>query len=395
MISPIRRFTKWYGHLPVSLQGLGFVALSALLYSLIPISVDLAVNNIAPTVVGIGQIAGYALIHELHRRRLNRKINRMTAGAINASFSDIWHQMRKNETWRQGAVISLGLVTASAFSYIAFGYATVHLDAAIASSMWEFWPMMWLITIAIVDRKRYGPSKPIRRAGSTYALMVAAVFALALVAVSAGTVPDSEITNLRNLGLGLLLAVVGPVLAGLGAAGFLFADRIMYEPRHTGSSDQEAQLRHHWNPESIELGDAEHETYIRNLKSLMVRTSHIFGRTVLFVLVLPFALGEAGIASLVFWKSMFLGVLVGAVLNGPAALGLQEAHVKTERREIIAVQYMSPLLAIVWLAAFSEITISRMDMFLFGTVAVVAINVLINLGPEIIRSEGMPDLRRR
>lgn len=50
-------------------------------------------------------------------------------------------------------------------------------------------------------------------------------------------------------------------------------------------------------------------------------------------------------------------------------------------------QYLSPLLALVWLALFSGITILRIDLLLLGTVTVVAINILINLDPETARQD--------
>ena len=363
--------------------GLGLIALAALLYSLIPVSLDQAVNNIAPVTVGLGMVAGYALANSIDRQRLSGKIEHWSKGSISVSYRAIWEHLRDANTHSGGAWLGLAIVGISATDYVVFAFATVHVDAAVAASMFEAWPMLWLFIVARTDASSHGPRKRTRRPWNTYALMLAAVPAVALIAGSAGPMPNSSTPNSQYPVLGIILAALAPVVGAGGAAAILFTDRMLFERRHIDMKPEDAALYRRWQPDGHQWSDSQ----VDDLKSVMSRTSLIANRIPLMAGMLPFAIYEAGIGTRLFWTSLLGGLLVGALLHGPASISLHEAHFRTDRREIIAMQYLSPLLALVWLALFSGITILRIDLLLLGTVTVVAINILINLDPETARQD--------
>ena len=74
--------------------------------------------------------------------------------------------------------------------------------------------------------------------------------------------------------------------------------------------------------------------------------------------------------------------MCGLLLNGPGGLLLIRGHIVTSRREIISLQYLSPVLALAWLALATDINVARIDFLIFGTVSIVALNMLINADPE-------------
>ena len=50
---------------------------------------------------------------------------------------------------------------------------------------------------------------------------------------------------------------------------------------------------------------------------------------------------------------------------------------------INAITYLSPLLALVWLFAFSQVEVSRVDYLIIGAAAIITANLLINFEAEI------------
>ena len=371
-----------------ALLGIGIVSISALLYSLIPVSLDLSVNDTAPITVGLGVLLGYVLTNGFDRRRLSRNIRRWSKGSINVSFRCLLQHLRDPHVYSVGAWLGLILVGISAFDYITFAFATVFVHSAVASSMFEAWPMLWLFAVALNDVYSHGPRKRFRRPWHTYALMLVAVPAIALVAAAADSMPDQSVTNSGFPILGVFLAALSPVLSSCGAAAMLYTDRMLFQTRSASMDQSEFKLYRRWQPEQQDLSDSQ----LRDLKSVMSRTSLVAGRAILIVVMLPLAIRETNIASGLFWISLGAGVSIGALLHGPASIGLHEAHFITERREIIAMQYLSPLMALIWIALATGIVIERIDFLIFGTLTVVAINMLTNLDPEIGRKDERPQM---
>ena len=363
--------------------GLGLVALAALLYSLMPFSLDRAVGDVAPFTVGLGVLIGYVFTNTIDRRRLSRRIARWSKSSIDVTYQSVWNHLRYAGTEARGAWIGLCLVLMSTADYVVFALATVHVDAAIASSMFEAWPLIWLFVLARTDASSHGPRRHKRHPWHTYGLMLLALPAIALVAASAEDLLGSSGTDLQLPVLGIGLALLAPIVSAGGAGAILFTDRVLFEPRVPEMEPKDANLYETWLLSKRKLDASE----LHDLKSIMSRTSLIVTRIPALVVVLPFAMNEASIWSGLFWVSILGGGMVGALLHGPASISLHEAHFISDRREIISLQYLSPLFALIWLALFSEISIARIDLLLLGTVAIVAINMLINLDPEIIRED--------
>ena len=255
--------------------------------------------------------------------------------------------------------------------------------------MFEAWPLIWLIVLARTDASSHGPRTQTRHPWNTYGLMLVAVPAIALVAASSGNLPSSSGAGLHLPVLGIGLALLAPIVSAGGAGAILFTDRVLFEPRVAGMRSDDAGLYDAWLPGKRRLDASE----LHDLKSIMSRTSLIATRIPALVVVLAFAVYETSIWSGLFWTSLLSGGMVGALLHGPASISLHEAHFVSDRREIISMQYLSPLLALVWLALLSGISIVRVDLLLLGTVAIVAINMLINLDPEISREDATSNAR--
>ena len=372
------------------MRAFGLMFMSALLYSLIPVSLDASVGDTAPLTVGLGVLVGYAFTNELDRRRLVRKITGWSEGSVNATLRSLGQHLRDAAVSSGSAWAALALVAVSALDYVVFASATVFVHAAVAASLFEAWPLLWLLGVALHDTHSHGPRRRHRRRWHTFTLMAAAVPALALVAhvhTDGGSGPSfgsggplsgtagRQPRPPEGALAGVLLAVLAPVVSACGFAALLFADRTLFQPgsASTGSSD----LCGRWRSNRGALTD----THLRDLENAMSRSALVASRVVLAAGVLPFAVSETSLASGSFWAYLAAGTAVGALLHGPASIGLFEAHFLTERREIIAMQHFAPLMALAWIAAASGIVIQRVDFLIFGTVVITAINALVSLNP--------------
>ncbi len=356
--------------------GFAMVTAAALLFSLVPVTIDRAVSDAEPTAASLGFLFGYVISLSADRARLRSQVRQLSDGTVDVSAIAVWRHLRLHPGKARVAAISVGLAGVSALGNVAFASATAHVDASVAAAMYEAWPIVWLMTVSRIDRASYSKPNRCSRTSGTYLLMALAVPALALVAASAGTADTAEAHGGFPL-LGVSLAVVAPVLAALGAGALLFSDRVLY--KNASSTDGVAVLEEQWKPRGVPFEETE---LAGALNSVMNRTALIAGRCITASALIPAALLISDFRSSHFWTALGSGLIIGALLNGPANIMLHEAHLRTTRREIISLQYLAPLLALLWLAWWTGIEIARWDWLLVGALTVVAVNLLINLDPE-------------
>ena len=343
---------------------MALIAGSALAYSLIPVTLGWAVGGDAPLTAGLGTLLGFAAATGLDRRRLAAKIRRSSENGPDLSFRGLWRHMRRRDCdgASRGAATGLALATAAAFGYPLFAAATVHVDTAVVTAIFEAWPLLWLATVNLLDRasSRSGRAGSRTQPARTYLLMLLAVPALVLVSASGGTSGSADGPSGGWPVLGIALAAGAAIAVAMGAGALLFVDRMLNRPDHDRAGNGPA-------------GD--------DLRSVMSRSALLTGSVVVACVLAPFAFAEASPMSASFWASTGGGAFAGAMLRAPASALLHEAHMRTVRREIIAVQYLAPLMALLWLALLAETQIERWDLLLTGTAAVVAVNVSVHLIP--------------
>ena len=159
-----------------------------------------------------------------------------------------------------------------------------------------------------------------------------------------------------------------PGIGGLATFNLLFVDRVIYGRSIDKSDDWKTVLGTGFKKREIEESVS--------LAGIVV------SRIIVVPIVIALAWIEAGsILGLVSVPFMG-GLVVGLSLIGPAGLFLRRAHLISDNREIIALQYLIPVLALVWLGAFADIQVNRIELLIYGTVTIVATNMLINIDPE-------------
>ena len=347
-------------------QALKYVAWAALLFSSVPLAIDKLGSSRVPFVVGAGITVGYAIFTEVARR--------ISSSQHQVTYNDILRRCRSDAVSGTNIILLLGIAALNAFDFLFLAWSTSFIDTAASSSLYELWPLTWFLTMQYVDRRRHHSKISSRVSLMTVSLMLLGTGALALIVYSVRT-PNAVDSAPAIPMFGILLALMAPVLGGLAALNFLLADRILYG-RGSSTDDGWTLL----SDRSISSERAE-ETIAHAAQAI----SHALAAPVALLL----AVTKGGFPSL-SWTSAFIGgVLCGALLSGPGGALIRRSHIISSHREIITLQYIAPILALGWLALFTEISVGRLDFLIFGTVTIVAINMLINVDPEMPDGEQM------
>lgn len=337
-----------------------YIAASAVLLSLIPLAINKSGSEGRPLTVGAGFLVGFVISSSIIRR-LHK-----TSAYKDLSFQNIAKRCCSDSVGIRYVVVPLVLTSIAAMSYVAFSWSTSYLDTAVSAALYEIWPMLWFMMMQYIDKVRRGPHDRVLASWPTYGLLFMGFPAIALIVFSSGTAQSPD-TSISLSFMGILLAFVAPIIGALVAANLMFVDRVMYGR----STDRQDDL----------YGGALEDLKIPEIEESISIVAMIFTHGCVAVLSLALAIGEVGILS-AFSSSAFFGGIVAGCVGSVAGLLLRRAHLVSNERKMISIQYLSPLLALMWLYWFVGIDIGEIDLLVFGTVAIVSINMLLNSDPE-------------
>ena len=150
----------------------------------------------------------------------------------------------------------------------------------------------------------------------------------------------------------MLIAAAAPFVSALGTATQIPAERVRRSARHAGdpAAVQSANIAAFW------LGRAMAAPVVLSL-GFLESSDGLLGRSE-------------------FW----LAIVAGAIVHAPATVATRVAVSVTTVRRIVAVQYCSPVLALLWLAAFWGINVDNACLLAAGTVAIAAANTALATG---------------
>lgn len=337
-----------------------YVSGAALLFSLMPLVIDQSGSEDRPLAVGAGVIVGFVICSSIVRRL------HPTSNCSDLSMVSILRRCCSESVGIRFIVVPLALTSIAGMSYVAFSWSTSYLDTAISATLYEIWPMLWFIMMQYIDKVRRGPHKRIVASWPTYLLLLMGFPAIALIVYSSGTAPAPGIDVSLSF-TGLLLAFTAPVTGALVASNLLFIDRVMYGQSRDGQGD--------WKSEEFE----DFET--TEIEESISIAGMIITHSAILPLTLPLAIAEARDPYVVVSQAFFGGIAAGC-LAALAGLLLRRAHLVSNRREMISTQYLSPLLALLWLYWLVGIDVAEIDLLIFGTLTIVSINMLLNADPE-------------
>ena len=256
------------------------------------------------------------------------------------------------------------LVVASNFEIVLYVASTRFIDVSVAAVLFELGPILEIILMDRVLRT----SEVYRAVRPLTLLMVVFCFvgvAFLVAGQHGGFVlwNSSSGDSLVDLGVGVGLAILGVVALSFVAFGFRWGFGLRDELRGLGLPG---------------LGEDERSNFSLSLFCIVV--AFLVGNLVSIPVnaAIGFSVGE-GLAL----ASFGIVVLGGVLFNAVGSILARVALLQTDDLGVNAIGYVTPVLALVWLFAFSRIGVARVDYLYIGAAAIVAANLLISYEAEI------------
>ncbi len=331
-----------------------------------------------------------ARLDEDQRRRLLKPgshcvyFRRVRAGA-GGSEAVVVRELRRN-----GAldVLKLPIVWAlvSSLHYGFLTWATTILETAVATTIFELWPVFLVYTLARhndSDRRFRGAPSPSghgRRAMSKERMALIALAGIGLAGML-GSQAGGQIRSAADLVsleavAGMVVALVASLLAALSVLSTLAYGKTLYyalvDVPAGGASDRRSPR----NAAPIELrGDPD-----RRLLVWLTMLGYVMAR----IVALPVNLLIGTITPSV-GGSLTPTAVLGALLIGTAAsvagMMLRIGNIRTEDAAVNSLLCFGPAVSLMALMALG-ITLPRFDLFVVGAILILAVNVRIQLRPD-------------
>ena len=265
------------------------------------------------------------------------------------------------------------------FDYALFAWSAQHVETAIASTVFELWPLLLVSFMTLHEnrnelyRKKFDSVAHQKKivSGKNIVLMVVAVVGLIFILESQYDNGASLILAQRSFGdiAGGLLAVAGAALAALTVCGSLVYGKLLYSRLMEDTRDGVPQ-------EPIEKLDISHQRLVLWLTMM----GHLVAKTC--SLPLLFVAGSLNLSrsSDVDPRGILGAVLLGCVIGGGSIL-LRKGNVDSSNPTTNSLMLLSPLAALFFLS-IAGIELPRMELFVVGAALIIAINVLIQAKPD-------------
>lgn len=249
--------------------------------------------------------------------------------------------------WDLVGMMALMAVGRLAFAF--FGWATQYVETATVSIMHYMWPVIFVLGLSRWDKSRR------RRYRKVTALSwIGLILAFAgMAAVVIGTLGLDGVEGGFGRVWGMVMAVMSAVLMACTIAfGYPLGAALAKEI--TG------KVGARFDPHRLEFSCL---LSVYCVSAVVAVTPN--------VLVGLWTGGHITLASLGGAVAVGLSFVPGAVLSRKAVL-------ITPDLAVTALVYASPVLGLVWLGLFTEITVARLDLLVLGAVVVAAANIMLN-----------------
>ena len=281
---------------------------------------------------------------------------------------------------RRRFILSMGVFgTITNFDYAVFASAISHVDAAVAAVLIETWPVWFILGMTLCDRAGVAAGFP--KAGQLLSFrnrhdrryqpfdhtktlaVAAAVVGGAVVVWSASKQGGGESTGAWGVLLGCVIAVGAAVTTSLSWAHITLGTAVA----------SEAQL-----------------PCDRPVSEKNVNEAFVMAVTVLTTAMgLPIGIG-AGVAT--GWdmtgRGWAVSLIAGLVLLPAATICFRQANLGSPDLAVNALNTTAPMMALTWLAIFTDVHIAQPVLFAFGTALILAGGTAVQWqSPHRIRSQ--------
>ena len=251
------------------------------------------------------------------------------------------------------------LGTVSGLDYALFAWSSRHVDVAVTTVLFETWPLFLVFLMALLYRGvgRYRTPTP-----ALVLLLLVGFGGCGLVVSSQHGGLDGFFgsAGVNHLALGAGLALLAALVTSLSAYLFRWASALsgVLAPYRVVSG----------GGVSLELFGMAVGMVVSDVFSISMNA------------VIGFAAGE----SLSFVPVM-VGFLGGILIYSLGSLAWRAANLLTSNLGVNALGYAAPLLALGLLWVFSRADVARLDYLVVGAIVLIAVNLLLQLGPELRR----------
>ena len=245
--------------------------------------------------------------------------------------------------------------TIQSFENALFAWATRFIDISVANILFELWPILFILLTAWLFQQ---DSKYRKNIFAIFPLLMVAMVGLFFVIFSqTGGIAFTNV-SISDLIRGISLAILAALTASLGAF-HLEWGRTLAES--ISSIDAQSE-----NKASLILLGTVLSYAISNLFAIVPN------------LVIGFSLGES-----IHFSILAIGFVGGMILHSSGGILFRVSNLITNNLGVNSLNYGIPILSLLWLWVFSEISVLRADYLVIGSVAVITANLLINFDAEI------------
>ena len=332
----------------------GYMLAFVFFFSWVPLVIDFGLAGSHPLLFNAGLAAGKVI----------GVLIWLVFAAPRLIFDKAVLQLIRTRTFSKAMLLG----SASHLTYALFAWSTAYVDTAVSAILYEAWPILYIV---LLTRLISTPAQPRYRnlSAMDYCLCVLAFCGLAFVILGTGQpAPQGEawVSGRSFPLLGIVLAIGAAAVSSLNAYNFRWGMDLHKElPGRAGpgKADTRQAGRSPAGPEE--------------LACVMIA----FALSSLLVLPGSLALGFAVGGSLSL-RSLAVSVAAGAVLLSFGSICFRRANLETKNPAVNALAYATPVLALAWLAAFTEVQVANMAYVVIGASAIIAMNLLLNVDPE-------------
>lgn len=257
-------------------------------------------------------------------------------------------------------------------------WAAIHVETAIATTVFELWPLIMVYGLARHERSDYHYRNPTfvghrkdRLSREQFVLLFFAAAALVFMLSSQsenGLESFLDIISFSGL-LGVGLALIAAVLASLGVTATLVYGRLLYYSIVDERQEQKDATR----IEDRGIEDRRLLLWLTMLGFVIAKTVSLPINIVVgaFIWDVHFGFDRLGL----------LGSIAIGVAFAANAILLRAGNIRASGPEVNTWNLVSPVLALLLLISVG-IALPRFDLFVVGAALVISINLLIQLKPE-------------
>ena len=315
---------------------LGFVVT----YSLVPLVIDKGLDGTNPLLFNAGLSVG--------------KIIGVTAWIAVTCRAAIFNRdvfrLIRARTFSKAMLLG----STSHFTYALFAWSTTFVDTAVSTIVYETWPVLYMVGLTRLMSHSDGQPRYRKLLVGDYALCAVAFIGLAFVTVGTSSIENNPAgSHVGYQTLGVALSLCAAAVAALNVYNFRWG----------------CDLRRDLPGNVADRGTRD----VAELACVMVA----FALSSLLVLPASVAAGLAtggGMSA----AALLVSVAAGAGLLALGSTCFRCANLQTTDPAINALAYATPVIAVGWLAAFSDIDVADTSYVAVGAVMIVAVNLVLN-----------------